>query len=55
MTHHDDVEKVARFEAALNQFIERIAEDRYVLAVVQVGSLNLPCTGRKRTVNGGRV
>jgi len=39
MTQHDDAEKVARFEAALNQFIERIAEDRYVLAVVQVGSL----------------
>jgi hypothetical protein len=34
-----DDEKVARFEAALAQFIERIAEDRYVLAVVQVGSL----------------
>jgi hypothetical protein len=40
MTHENDVEKVARFEAALNQFIERIAEDRYVLAVVLVGSLS---------------
>jgi hypothetical protein len=39
MTQHETLEKVARFEAALNQFIERIAEDRYVLAVVQVGSL----------------
>ena len=35
-----DAEKVARFEAALNQLIERIAEDRYVLAVVLVGSLS---------------
>jgi len=40
MTREDDVEKLARFEAALNQFIERIAEDRYVLAVVLVGSLS---------------
>ena len=40
MTQDDEVEKVARFEAALNQLIERIAEDRYVLAVVLVGSLS---------------
>jgi hypothetical protein len=40
MTKDDDVEKVARFEAALNQLIERIAEDRYVLAIVLVGSLS---------------
>src|SRR5438270_8511392 len=33
MTKNDDVEKVARFRAALNQLIERIAEDRYVLAI----------------------
>ena len=39
MTKNDDVEKVARFQAALNQLIDRIAEDRYVLAVVLVGSL----------------
>src|SRR5882724_4370481 len=40
MTQHNDVEKVARFEAALRLLIERIAEDRYVLAVVLVGSLS---------------
>src|SRR5580704_15316869 len=40
MTKNDDVEKVARFKAALNQLIERIAEDRYVLAIVLVGSLS---------------
>ena len=39
MTQDDDIEKVARFEAALSQFTARIAEDRYVLAVVLVGSL----------------
>jgi hypothetical protein len=40
MTQDSDVAKVARFEAALNQLIERIAEDRYVLAIVLVGSLS---------------
>jgi uncharacterized protein len=40
VTLDDDVEKVARFEAALNLLIERIAEDRYVLAMVLVGSLS---------------
>jgi hypothetical protein len=39
MTRKDDRDKLARFEAALQQFIERIAEDRYLLAVVLVGSL----------------
>jgi hypothetical protein len=36
----DDDAKVARFQAALNQMIERLAEDRYVLAIVLVGSLS---------------
>jgi uncharacterized protein len=40
MTKDDDVEKVARFEAALQQLIERIGEDRYILAIVLVGSLS---------------
>jgi uncharacterized protein len=40
MTKNDDVENVARFQAALDQLIERIAGDRYVLAVVLVGSLS---------------
>jgi hypothetical protein len=41
MTKSDDIEKVARFEAALAQFVERIAADRYVLAAVLVGSLKV--------------
>jgi len=41
MTREDDAEKLARFEAALKQFVERVGEDRYVLAVVLVGSLRL--------------
>src|SRR5579871_2600098 len=40
MKKENDSEKVARFEAALNQFVERLAEDRYVLAAVLVGSLS---------------
>src|SRR5580765_3373407 len=40
MSQDQDVEKVARYEAALNQWIERVAEDRYVLAIVLVGSLS---------------
>src|SRR5262245_4000276 len=39
MTRETDTEKLVRFEAALQQFVERITEDRYVLAVVLVGSL----------------
>jgi hypothetical protein len=33
-------EKVAQFQAALDRLIERVAEDRYVLAIVLVGSLS---------------
>jgi hypothetical protein len=40
VTKADDAEKVARFEAALNQLIDRIREDRYILGVVLVGSLS---------------
>ncbi len=39
MVTESDADKLARFEAALQQLVERVAEDRYVLAVVQVGSL----------------
>src|SRR5215831_11657046 len=40
VAQEEDAAKVARFEAALGQFIERVAEDRYVLAIVLVGSLS---------------
>jgi uncharacterized protein len=39
MTQENDAEKVARFNAALQQLIVRITDDRYVLAIVLVGSL----------------
>jgi hypothetical protein len=45
-----DAEKVARFEAALRQLIERIAEDRYVLAVVLVGSLSEATIWRRESL-----
>lgn len=40
MTNESDPDKVAKFQRALDDFIERVQEDRYVLAVVLVGSLS---------------
>ena len=40
MPNQTDSEKLDRFQTALDQFIHRIAEDRYILAVVLVGSLS---------------
>lgn len=34
-----EADKVARFQAALDQLVDRVRDDRYVLAVVLVGSL----------------
>jgi hypothetical protein len=45
-----DADKVARFEAALKQLIERIAEDRYLLAVVLVGSLSEETIWRRESI-----
>src|SRR5579872_2496132 len=45
-----DAEKLARFDAALKQFVERIAEDRYVLAVVLVGSLTEETIWRRESL-----
>src|SRR6266487_2075922 len=50
MTQEEDTEKVVRFEAALNQLIERIAEDRYVLAIVLVGSLSTETVWRRESL-----
>jgi hypothetical protein len=50
MTKADDVEKIARFEAALNQLIERVTEDRYVLAIVLVGSLSQETIWRRESI-----
>ena len=40
MVQESDPEKVARFQSALNQFVERLSDDRYVLAAVLVGDLS---------------
>src|SRR5262249_10344605 len=50
-TKDDGAEKVARSRAALDQLTERIAEGRYVLAVVLVGGLS-PETIRHREALG---
>jgi hypothetical protein len=50
MNQEDDAAKVDRFDATLTQFIERIAEDRYVLAVVLVGSLSLETIWRRESL-----
>jgi hypothetical protein len=45
-----DAQKVARFDAALKQFIERVKEDHYVLAVVLVGSLAAETIWRRESL-----
>ncbi len=43
-------DKRARFEGALQQFLSRVSEDRYVLAVVLVGSLTAETIWRTETI-----
>src|SRR5437762_4467452 len=50
MTRKDEVEKVTRFQAALNQLTERAAEDRYILAIVLVGSLSPETIWRRESL-----
>src|SRR5919197_2108663 len=50
MTPDNDLVKVVRFEAALHRLIERIAEDRYVLALVLVGSLRPDTIWRRESL-----
>lgn len=50
MSRNDDAEKLARFESALRQFVDRVAEDRYVLAVVLVGSLGAETIWRRESL-----
>jgi len=46
----NDAEKLRRFDAALKQFIERVEGDRYVLAVVLVGSLREETIWRRESL-----
>lgn len=50
MTQDHDAAKIAQFEAALGQLIARVAEDRYVLAVVLVGSLSAETIWRRESL-----
>jgi len=50
MSRDDDAEKLVRFETALRQFVERVAEDRNVLAVVLVGSLRSETIWRRESL-----
>ena len=50
MTEKADAAEVARFKAARCQFIGRVAEDRYVLAVVLVGSLSTETIWARETL-----
>lgn len=51
MPTNEDAEQVARFQAVLTQLTERVAEDRYVLAVVLVGSLAPETVWRRDTLS----
>jgi hypothetical protein len=51
MPREDDAKKLGRFEAALAQFVERLMEDRYVLAVVEVGSLLLETMWQRHSLS----
>ena len=50
MNDETDLEKIARFQSALDQLIERIAEDHYVLAIVLVGSLSKETIWRRASL-----
>jgi len=49
-TKRDDT-KLARFQNALQQLIDRVREDRYVLAVVLDGSLSDVTIWRRHVIN----
>lgn len=50
MSNDEDAAKVAQFEAALSQLIARIEKDRYVLAVVLIGSLSAETIWRRESL-----
>ena len=51
MELESEKEKVDRFEAALSRLVERVSEDRYVLAVVLVGSLSEETIWRRESIS----
>ena len=51
MVNESDSEKVLRFQSALNQFVDCVSEDRYVLAAVLVGELSEETIWRRESLN----
>ena len=56
-SEQDAQSRAADFEAALQAFLERLAEDRYILAAVQVGptfeAMDTYALAKKRAGGGG--
>ena len=50
MKQETDSDKLARFQHALDQLIERVSEDRYVLAMVLVGSLSVSTIWHRESI-----
>lgn len=50
MAAESDAEKLSRFTTALDRLVARVAQDRYVLAVVLVGSLSETTIWRKESL-----
>src|SRR5690348_9352962 len=51
MDHESDQEKLARFRNALDRLVSRVSDDRYVLAVVTVGSLSETTIWRRESLS----
>src|SRR5436305_5033638 len=51
MPRESDADKVTRFQHALDQLIARVTEDRYVLAVVLVGSISEMTIWKRESLN----
>ena len=51
MIEETDLEKVARFQAALTQSVDRLSADRYVLAVVLIGELCIETIWRHESLS----
>ena len=50
MTQETEAEKLARFQQALDHLVARISEDRYVLAMILVGSLSEVTVWRRESI-----
>lgn len=51
MSEESDREKLDRFETALEQLVERVKDDRYVLGIVRVGTIKEDTMWRRETIS----